>query len=231
MRITLSETIKAISYFQIGKKLSWLLLIIFFNSTLVNAQSAWKLIKEKDGIKIYSRSIEGSSINEIKATFNVKTSMNGLMALLSDVPGFKDWVYRCGEVEELKQTNKYENYYYQRTLVPWPVNDRDLIVYSLWKQDSITKIIQIHGKSMPDFIPEKEGVVRIRYFYNSWKLTPIRNGIVRVDYQISVNPAGIIPAWLANLTITEGPYQTCKSIISEIKKAKYQQAAGLVLEP
>lgn len=216
---------------QLKMKIILLQMLLFLFTSVAVFADNWELKKEKDGVKVYSRNIQGSDNKEVRATFFLKTSMNSLIALLCDVPGFKDWVYHCGEVAILSKISSNEKYYYQKTTVPWPVSDRDVIIHSQWKQDTVTKIIEIHGSGIPDYIAEKDGLVRIRKFSNSWKLTPLKNGVIQIDYQVNVDPGGSIPAWLANLTITEGPYQTCLSIANAIKNSKYQSITGLVLEP
>lgn len=227
------KSVRAFPFNLFAAKMIFISIIFFFlipQASVIGADD-WVLKKEKDGIRVYMRSVAGTEIKEIRANFFLKSSLNSVMALLKDVPAYKEWIYRCKEVALLNQPNQNEIYYYQQTLAPWPVTNRDLIVHSHWKQDEASKIIYINGKCMPDYIPEKDGVVRIRNFSNSWKLTPMQNGMVEIDYQISVDPAGLIPVWLVNLTVAEGPYQTCLNLIKTINNPKYKASTGIVEEP
>ncbi len=198
--------------------------------TFAGQGDAWKLQKNKDGIKVFTRAISGSSLNELKAEVLIHASLNSVMALLRDVPGFKDWVYHCKEAHELKK-NGNEVFYYQYTSVPFPVSDRDLIIRSSWHQDPITKAIYISGEGHPEFVPKKSGVVRIEKFKSRWSLIPKGNGDILIEYEIIVDPAGWVPSWLVNLSAVEGPFETCKSLKNILKTAKYANPMKVVKEP
>ncbi len=211
-------------------KIFWVIsFLLLFLPCYAGKSETWKLVKNKDGIKVYTRSISNSDLNELKAEILVHSSLNAIMALLRDIPNFKDWVYHCKESHELKKTGN-EVYYYQYTSVPFPISDRDLIIHSSWSQDEHTKVIYINGEGHPNFIPAKKGVVRIQKFKSRWNLVPKGKGEVLIEYEISVDPAGWVPSWLVNLSAVEGPYETCKNLRNILKSAKYTNAQHVVKE-
>ena len=57
-----------------------------------------------------------------------------------------------------------------------------------------------------------------------WTLIPKGNGRVDVSYELIVDPGGWIPAWLVNMTMAVGPYNTILNMREELKKEKYQSA-------
>ena len=191
----------------------------------------WKLQKNEEGIKVYNRTVSGTEIKDLRATMSVHASLNSILELLKDVKEYKNWVFHCKEAHELNHPSVYEVYYYQYTSVPFPFDDRDLIIHSIWKQDEKTKAIYINGEGLPKYIPEKKGVVRITKFKSSWKIIPAGNGDVNIEYEVSTDPAGWVPTWLINLGSIDGPFETCKSIKARLKLAKYANPPQVVKEP
>jgi hypothetical protein len=184
----------------------------------------WTLKKNEDGIKVYTRLPEGSSLDEVRATVRVKTTLSAFTALLKDVPGYKDWAYNCVEAKIIKVVCDTAQCYYTQTDLPWPVSNRDLIFRSSLKQDSITLIIKTNSVCVPDMLEENEGIVRIRSGSTSWTLTPLSRGFVDVDYFASIDPGGTVPAWLINSTIDMGPYNTLKNVRKLLEGGKYKNA-------
>ena len=186
--------------------------------------NGWKLKKQQDGISVYSREVAGSRFKEIKVTVNIQTSLSGIIALFKDVPAYPLWVYLCEKPETVKQGSETEDYYYSETAAPWPVSNRDVVVYSRIRQDPDTKVVTSKSKNVTGIVPEKKGIVRIPMLKSLWTLIPKGNGRVDVSYELIVDPGGWIPAWLVNMTMAVGPYNTILNMREELKKEKYQSA-------
>src|SRR6202022_1284879 len=92
---------------------------------LLAAQSPWELKKDKDNIRIYSRSVTGCKFNELKAVFDLPGTLSQLRSVLSDVINYKDWVYSTEFTKLIENRNDTEIVYYSRIGAPWPVSNRD----------------------------------------------------------------------------------------------------------
>ncbi len=184
----------------------------------------WELKKDKKDLKIYVRDSPDSPIKQLKMEFTVEASMSAIVALLQDISAIPEWVYKCPEAYRLKKVNTNEEVYYNLADFPWPLDDRDLIVRSTLVQDSITKVVRSESFNAPTYIPEKEGIVRIPKLHLWWEFTPRINGIVDVEYFLSSDPGGYIPAWIINLALDQGPIQTIKNFRKILKEPKYRDA-------
>ncbi len=195
-------------------------------STVAFAQQAgpWTLKKEKKDLKVYVRDNPASPIKELKMKFTVEASMSAIVLLLQDVAAIPDWVYKCPEAYHLEKVSSSEEVYYNRVDFPWPLDDRDLIVRNTMVQDSTTKMIRSESFNEPAFIPKKDGLIRIPKLHLWWEFTPRGNGIVDVEYFLSSDPGGMIPAWMINLAIDQGPTQTIKAFKKTLKNPKYRDA-------
>jgi len=184
----------------------------------------WELKKNESDILIYTRHTENSAFKELKSVITIKTSLSSIMALLTDWESYTQWVYKCGASSTLKKINDSTCIHYQTVVAPWPASDRDFVVNVKQTQDPKTKIITIVSTGNPTYIPNKDGFVRITLFNAKWTLIPLKDGLVEIDYQLLVDPGGSLPAWLVNLAVVDGPFETMVGFKKMIVKDKYQKA-------
>lgn len=149
-------------------------------------------------------------------------SMSTIMALLYDISLYPNWVYTCTEAKVAKQVSDKELYYYSKMDFPWPLNDRDVIAHSTIHQDPKTGKVTSDTKAAPDFLPEKADVVRIKNMQVHWSLTPQKDGTVYIEYFLTSDPGGNIPAWAINMGLDRGPVQSMLKFKELLKEEKYK---------
>ena len=57
-----------------------------------------------------------------------------------------------------------------------------------------------------------------------WIIIPEKNGVLNAEYRLLVEPGGNIPAWLVNLAVVDGPFDTNLKMKEWLFKEKYQKA-------
>jgi len=194
----------------------------FIHVSAQKAEAGWQLKKAENGVTVYTRNAENSAYKELKATVVVKTSLSSIVSLLNDWDTYPQWVYRCGKSSTVKRISETELIHYQTVEAPWPVDSRDFVVNVKLVQDALTKVITITSTSKPDLSPKVPSYVRIIEFKASWTLIPLKDGNVQAVYQLLVNPGGYVPAWLVNLAVVDGPYETTLHFKDWVMKDKYQ---------
>jgi hypothetical protein len=183
----------------------------------------WELKKDENGIKVYTRLSEGSNLKEVRVVNEVHSSLSAIVALLLDTKNYPSWIYACSEAQTLKLVNDKEQYQYTVTDVPWPVSDRDVVSYFKIEQNAPTGIVTMTNSGMADYIPEKSGRVRVQHFQSKYTLTPAEDGIVKVEFELYLDPGGSVPAWLINANIVTAPYNTTVSMSKQLPN--YQTAS------
>lgn len=191
---------------------------------IAQSSGKWELKRDKGGIKVYVREVEGSKIKELKFTTEIKASLNAIAAVLTNVEGFDDWVYASVKSETIKKVSDTDVYYYTEIDFPWPLNNRDLVLHTKFWQDVKTLAIHSETNSVHWMKSEVEDLVRITKADLRWVFTPIGNGKVKVEYYLNADPGGSIPPWMVNLAADQGPLQTMIDFETEIAKAKYRDA-------
>ncbi len=198
------------------------LLFNLLSPSLSGQENGWKFIKNNDGIEVYSRKFDDSPLKEIKVQKIMETTLSSLIALMKDVENHQNWTYANKKARILEKHSEFSWIFYGYSIAPWPVQDRDMVIQSTLKQDSVTKVIKNEGECIPDFIPENEGVVRVPACHSLWTLKPLGDGKVLVSLEIQINLGGSIPNWLINLVSSKGPYLTIKNMEEAVKKAPYK---------
>ncbi|MEO1437001.1 MAG: START domain-containing protein [Bacteroidota bacterium] len=166
--------------------------------------SEWSLKKDKNGVKVFTRKVEGYSLKEYKALAFIKTDVKSLEALILDPSTWLSWQHNCQEAKMVEQSgNSYIAYNVTKAPV---VKDRDMVVKMdvVRLRDNRTKI---NMTAVNDKVAEKDGLVRIKYLKGYWLLTP-QNGGVEVLQQVHADPGGKIPDWVANSSIVDSPFKT-----------------------
>ena len=184
----------------------------------VTGQYNWKLSKDKDGIKVYQSELQHSSYKAIKVECILEGSYDKLIAVLKNVNAQKDWVYHNKTAYMVKQVNPYEFYYYTEASLPWPMSNRDAVVHLKMDRDSLNRFLKIISVSVPDYLSEKSGIVRVTKSTIIWNVTMPTANTINITYIFEAEPGGSIPAWVANAFVDKGPYETFKKLGEILKR-------------
>ena len=198
-------------------KITGLVLCAGFASS-VAGQYNWELSKEKDGIKVYQSELQHSSYKAIKVECTLEGNYDKLIAVLRNVDGQKDWVYHNKTAYIVKKINPYEFYYYTEASLPWPMSNRDAVVHLKMDRDSLNRFLKIISVSVPDYLAEKSGKVRVTRSTISWNVTMPTTKTIKIIYIFEAEPGGSIPAWVANAFVDKGPYETFKKLGEILKQ-------------
>lgn len=181
-------------------------------------QYQWKKQKDKDGIKVYVSDIAGSNFKAVKVECTFNGNYKKLFSILSDVTQLPKWVYNSKFTSLLRQVSPTEIIYYSETHLPWPMNNRDAVIHLYFHTDSMPKVLTITGKSEPNYIPEKPGKIRVPHFSAIWKVTMPTEQTLLINYVVEADPGGSIPAWIANMFVDKGPYESFKKLSALLSK-------------
>lgn len=203
------------------KRFTFIFILLSVLCFELKSQSKWDVVKQTEDIVVYTRKSANSKYKEVKINMKISCSMNELVAALEDVDAHKDWVPYTIESKMLEKDSESEFYYYVSSDFPFPAKDRDVVIYYERQQDPNTKIVTTHSKAAPEVLPESDDFVRVPVFSSTYILTPKEDGIIYIDYVLTVSPGGKLPAWIINLGVTKGPIKTMESLIDLIASGKY----------
>ena len=184
---------------------------------VLTAQS-WDFIKEKEGIKIYTRKAAGSSLKSFKGVTDIHASVDKVFNLIGNVKNLDWWDKNLREIKVLYYEKEKRSQYYLVYNSPWPVTDRDLCVDATITTDPVTGTRTIYSVPLLNVVPENPAYVRIKDYWQSWALEPIGKDVVHVVLEGYVDPAGSVPDWISNMVITDTPLKIIRGIKERLEK-------------
>ncbi len=197
--------------------LKLLVICTFLLATTVS--SSWKLKKDIDGIKVYTRNVDGSTFREYKGITVIKnTTLTDILNIIFDVEKYDKLFPDLSGQKLIKQIGKYHHIHYTIVHTPWPVADRDNVTELEAKLADDGKGAHISINARPDLVEKKDGLVRIPEGTGFWELTKNPDNSVKVVYQYHGNPGGSIPSWLANSFVVSHPFETLENFHKRVDK-------------
>ena len=188
--------------------MKYLLLIGLFIFSSENGPD-WVLKKDKSGIKVFTRSFEGSSFDEFKGVIVISdVTLSAALDVVLDVMNYGSLFPECMNPKILKQYGPYYDIHYIQTKGPFPIKDRDCVYEQKAVIDQNGKHARVSLNPLPDYVAKTKEMIRIRNGSGFWELEEDNNKNVKLIYQFHGEPGGDIPSWLANLFVETHPYKT-----------------------
>jgi hypothetical protein len=188
----------------------------------LRAQNNWNLKKNKDGIRIYTRTDQSSKINQIRVDMEMQGTISEMAAVMLDLKDHVKWSYATKSCNLVRKISESELYFYTEMNSPWPLSNRDLIVHLLITKDSTKRVLNITEIDVPKYLPETQSIVRVPVSKAVWIITQVDMHTIHIDYQIQIDPGGSVPAWLVNMFATKCPYESFKNLSTQIALEKYR---------
>src|ERR1700744_4531810 len=197
--------------------------VLVFFIALFPFQQGWQLSSDKEGIKIYTSTASTESKAKpirVECTFNATPSQ--LAAVLLDIKSYPQWVYHTKAAEIVKEVSPTDLYYYSEINVPWPGQNRDFVSHIIVTTNPETHVITVEAPNVSGMVPVKQNIFRLTASKAKWTITPVGNNQAHVNYELQIDASGSAPAWLINMFVTEGPFQTFKNLRLQVQKPMYK---------
>jgi hypothetical protein len=196
-----------------------ILLITLVCAEELHAQE-WEPVREKDGIAVFTRQVENSNYKSFKGEVWLQAEVAEVSDVVEDVKNFELWDESIREIRVLEHFKGKSIRYYVVYNSPWPVTDRDLGIQATISSDPLTGSMVISAVSAPDAVPPDPDMIRIIDYWQKWTITPTGSGLVHLTVEGFADPAGDIPAWLANMAITDTPLNMLRGIREKLQNQK-----------
>lgn len=204
------------SIFKISGLLAILLLCSSFSTP---DETQWQKKHDKKGLTIYTRTVDG--VKEFKAITVLDAPMERVVAVMADYENHTEWMSNITKVELVKKSGDKKRFLYYIMHLPWPLNNRDIIVKSAFVKNA-DGTVNLNVKSAPTMRPETK-LTRVVDAGGYWNLKAISPDKTKVIYQYRANPVGI-PSNIVGLFIVNGPLNTINGLKERLQLPQYQNA-------
>jgi hypothetical protein len=173
-------------------------------------EKGWELVKEHDGIKVFTRDVPGSDIDEFKGVGIVDARLEVLASILRDVTAAEDWMKDTVHAEEIKQLEGEDKIVLNITKLPWPLKQRESLVHISVSMDYKRgyAVIDMQGIDDARLRPIDSNYVRMKYVHAAVILEYIDREHTRVTYTARLDPGGNIPIQIANFVVVNIPFES-----------------------
>jgi hypothetical protein len=200
-----------------------LLLPLLLLASALQAAEDWHLARHDDSrdIQVYTRAVPGSAYDSFYAVTHVNAHLSSVVAMLSDVSAMPEWITRMKSARLLKRQADSDVWIYSVYKLPYPFMEREAVLHSTLKQDK-DGVVEVLTQAEPGFVPSNPKRVRLLDMQGKWRLTPEKNGVIKIEMWGAGAPGGYMPALLFNYGLPNEPAKTLRHLRQMLTRDKYQ---------
>lgn len=178
-----------------------------FTYLIASAEENWKLEKNKDGIKVWTRKAPNTSLKEYKVSTILNTTPEKLLSFFRNVKEYDKWNFKAepGSTKIIKKISDDDFYTYMIISAPL-IKSREAVSRMTFKQPDANGVILINFEGAPNVIPPNPDYIRIPSMKAYFKIVPMENGKVELIHQALSSPGGTIPDVLVNMGAVDAPF-------------------------
>jgi len=189
--------------------------------SLTSFAQKWTSRGEENGIKGYTRTV-GDKL-EMKFVTQSKASMSAFVGVMRDVSSHQKWMTGIQKSVLLKEKAiPFEIYYHSVVPFPWPMDNRDAVMYGVITQDPDTKALFVKLRPIPTYLPEEKKHIRIKTFEMDVMLKPQKNGTTYFESIMRVGEDDGMPTWLLDWVVTEKFFKVIHNLCELAQKEPYK---------
>jgi hypothetical protein len=187
-----------------------------------SGSNQWELVRDQDGVKVYTLKTPGSDLTQAKGVVRVRSTLGGLVKLMTD-PSTCDgtWCFGRRSIDRVDDWIEYVSF---KTNLPFPFQKREFVVRNQFHQDPRTKEILMVIGAAPDKAPPDDCCFRVTDMNNTWRFTPLENGVVEMEFVYNMDVGGFIPNLFMNTQRAKRVADAILKMQDTLNKKKYQDA-------
>lgn len=182
-----------------------------FFSFLPGDPPEWKMILSKNGITVYNKPVGKKGLNATKSVTIFKAPIQKVVKTIKDVKLHPLLIDHCLQTEVIKETGDSVVLFYEQYDMPWPAQDRDIVVQTKVNHVSPNKTY-IQSKVIHSTFKQSSEFIRITEFDAEWKIIALDENRTYIEYVALVNPEGDLPLWIVNLFLGQVPYNSMQQL-------------------
>ncbi len=168
----------------------------------------WELAKSDEGVKVYTRKDPETGGRQVKAVTTVSASPQEAARLVKNSNAAPNWIHRMEAFETLEEKSDSVWYTWGKLNIPWPISDKDVVSKNTLKQLPDDNGLSIELESKPEYIPEKDGLNRIKNSEGQWRFISQPDGQTQIIYQVFASSESILPQFLVERVVIGSVHKT-----------------------
>lgn len=199
-----------------------LLVFLLFQSGFLFSQGDWKLIKDENKIKVFTKKEDNFKFETFKGVSTINTSIHNFISVLSNIEIFPKWGHNIKEAKLLERSGDSLQIYYSEAKAPFPYKNRDGVYLNRFRWESKKKTLLIDIEILEDYLALDEKFVRVKG-NGYWEVKELSKDTIEVIFSMQIDPGGSIPAWMANMFVEDTPYNTLINLKELLESDEYEK--------
>jgi hypothetical protein len=200
-----------------------ILIFIILPVSIIFAQSDAELIKNEDGIKVFSQAQENGRY-KITAVTEIKGSLNAVAALMQEAENFTEWFHAALVSRKIETFGPYDFIYYLKSELPWPADNRDAVIRMEISANEAGDKLIVKTESVKGKLPPKDDLTRIENMNAQWVFSRESKRRLKVIYEVETDTPDYLPEAIKDEIYQVAPFETLKNLKKIIRKRKYRKA-------
>ncbi|GAB2912044.1 START domain-containing protein [Rheinheimera gaetbuli] len=188
----------------------------------------WHLYQSND-FTVVSYHYNNAKLLQIRAVTDVNSQPGAFLHLLEDLNNISSWAANTEKAELIHQPDANTHIVHTYFSAMWPVSKRDMVTLSVWQQDVVSGEVTLRVSDVGQNYPTVKGYVRMQSVQGVWTLTPIPDGVLRIEYQGQADPGGKLPQFIADKVALKAIFSTFNRLSQVL--TQYQQPYPGILTP
>ncbi|WKD49184.1 hypothetical protein [Microbulbifer spongiae] len=235
-----SEIIKStVKPLVILKKIGRYIGIIFFVIVLVaiawliyftySGTGEWQLIREDNGVQVYSLKEPGTTLMRFKSSTKVNATLGAFVKMIHDPNACGSFCHDGKLIEQVADNIQYSSY---KTNMPLWFKRREKLVMIHTQQNPETGQVVTNIIAAPNRSERDPCCLRTTHKHNIWTMTPMENGQVKVEFVFDEDFGGNMPGFLVNSVMKKYMYRVMYHMQSLLDRELYKDATvDFIQEP
>jgi hypothetical protein len=178
----------------------------------------WEQIADKDGVKVYRRSVPGSRLKSMRGIGVVQAPPATVALVLLDDDHATEWVDSLAESRVVRTLGPRDYIEYNHVAMPAFVRDREFITHVSMSVDPVKSVAYIRSQPADDASIAHSKIIRGE-LSGTYELQAIDGGkSTLLTIELHSDPRGLIPAWVVNLFQKDWARQTIAGIRKQVAK-------------
>lgn len=173
---------------------------------LSTGDEGWKADKEKEGVSIHHRYVEGSSIVMMRGKLEIPASAKAVLECTEDLETRKQWdelFIEGSNVETLDDSHQVLHFKFKSGTMM--VSNRDFVMARSVRTNDDGTIVANHVSIEHPDVGENKGFVRGEIDVSGYFIEPLSDSSCRVTYVVQLDPKGWVPTAAVNLVAVKQP--------------------------
>lgn len=187
-----------------------------------SGDNQWKLAREHDGIKVYTRKAPGAALLQVRGETRLKSRLAPMVDLLENVSNCSDaYCYDAAVIDRVPSVpNHFASYVTYKFKMPG-LAPRQYVLFVQHAQDPVSKEMTLSLTAAPNRVPRDPCCVRVTHLNNFWTFVPHPDGALDVSLTQDTDLGGL-PYPMANLGLIESTDLFMKMLPELMAKDKFR---------